>query len=85
MLRPGGVNVMTSGHAIAHAERTPVDNSGRLNGVRSGRRCRIATGTASPRFSMCSRSRSSNSQVESCACFPATSIELRRRRCTSRI
>ena len=33
MLRPGGVNVMTSGHAIAHAERTPVDNSGRLNGV----------------------------------------------------
>jgi redox-sensitive bicupin YhaK (pirin superfamily) len=33
VLRPGGVNVMTSGHAIAHAERTPSDNSGRLNGV----------------------------------------------------
>jgi quercetin 2,3-dioxygenase len=33
VLRPGGVNVMTSGHAIAHAERTPADNSGRLNGV----------------------------------------------------
>jgi quercetin 2,3-dioxygenase len=33
VLRPGGVNVMTSGHAIAHAERTPGDNSGRLNGV----------------------------------------------------
>ncbi len=33
VLRPGGVNVMTSGHAIAHAERTPTDNSGRLNGV----------------------------------------------------
>jgi redox-sensitive bicupin YhaK (pirin superfamily) len=33
LLRPGGVNVMTSGHAIAHAERTPTDNSGRLNGV----------------------------------------------------
>jgi redox-sensitive bicupin YhaK (pirin superfamily) len=33
LLRPGGVNVMTSGHAIAHAERTPRDNSGRLNGV----------------------------------------------------
>jgi hypothetical protein len=33
VLRPGGVNVMTSGHAIAHAERTPGENSGRLNGV----------------------------------------------------
>ena len=33
VLRPGGVNVMTSGRAIAHAERTPADNTGRLNGV----------------------------------------------------
>jgi redox-sensitive bicupin YhaK (pirin superfamily) len=33
LLRSGGVNVMTSGHAIAHAERTPPKNSGRLNGV----------------------------------------------------
>jgi redox-sensitive bicupin YhaK (pirin superfamily) len=33
VLRPGGVNVMTSGHAIAHAERTPDQNTGRLNGV----------------------------------------------------
>ena len=33
LLRPGGVNIMTSGRAIAHAERTPHDNSGRLNGV----------------------------------------------------
>jgi redox-sensitive bicupin YhaK (pirin superfamily) len=33
VLRRGGVNVMTSGHAIAHAERTPAKNSGRLNGV----------------------------------------------------
>jgi redox-sensitive bicupin YhaK (pirin superfamily) len=32
-LGPGGVNVMTSGHAIAHAERTPADNTGRLDGV----------------------------------------------------
>src|SRR5688572_16417371 len=32
-LRPGGVNVMTSGHAIAHAERTPKNNTGRLGGV----------------------------------------------------
>jgi redox-sensitive bicupin YhaK (pirin superfamily) len=33
LLRPGGVNVMTSGGAIAHAERTPTKNSGRLDGV----------------------------------------------------
>ena len=33
LLRPGGVNVMTSGNAIAHAEQTPPDNTGRLNGV----------------------------------------------------
>jgi redox-sensitive bicupin YhaK (pirin superfamily) len=33
VLRPGGLNVMTSGDAIAHAERTPDVNSGRLNGV----------------------------------------------------
>ena len=33
VLRPGGVNVMTSGDAIAHAERTPNQNTGRLNGV----------------------------------------------------
>ena len=33
VLRPGGVNVMTSGDGIAHAEQTPRDNSGRLNGV----------------------------------------------------
>ncbi len=33
VLRPGGVNVMTAGGGIAHAEETPRDNSGRLNGV----------------------------------------------------
>jgi redox-sensitive bicupin YhaK (pirin superfamily) len=33
LLTPGGLNVMTSGNAIAHAERTPADNTGRLNGV----------------------------------------------------
>jgi redox-sensitive bicupin YhaK (pirin superfamily) len=33
LLRPGGVNVMTSGGGIAHAEQTPRDNTGRLNGV----------------------------------------------------
>ncbi len=33
VLRPGGVNVMTSGGGIAHAEQTPRDNTGRLEGV----------------------------------------------------
>ena len=33
VLRPGGVNVMTSGGGIAHAEQTPADHSGRLDGV----------------------------------------------------
>jgi redox-sensitive bicupin YhaK (pirin superfamily) len=33
VLRPGEVNVMTSGGGIAHAEQTPGDNTGRLNGV----------------------------------------------------
>ena len=33
VLRPGGVNVMTSGGGITHAEQTPPDHTGRLNGV----------------------------------------------------
>jgi redox-sensitive bicupin YhaK (pirin superfamily) len=33
LLRPRGVNVMTSGGAIAHSEETPPRNSGLLNGV----------------------------------------------------
>jgi redox-sensitive bicupin YhaK (pirin superfamily) len=32
-LGAGGVNVMTAGSGIAHAEQTPVRNSGRLSGV----------------------------------------------------
>src|SRR5258705_9190052 len=36
LLRPGGVNVMTSGAGIAHAEETPQKNSGHLNGVQLG-------------------------------------------------
>jgi quercetin 2,3-dioxygenase len=31
--RPGGVNVMTAGSGIAHAEQTPRQNSGHLSGV----------------------------------------------------
>jgi quercetin 2,3-dioxygenase len=33
VVTPGGVNVMTAGRGIAHAERTPLKNSGRLSGV----------------------------------------------------
>jgi len=33
LIRPGGVNVMTAGSGIAHAEETPRKNSGVLNGV----------------------------------------------------
>jgi len=33
IVRPGGVNVMTAGAGIAHAEETPLKNSGVLNGV----------------------------------------------------
>ena len=32
-VRPGGVNVMTAGYGIAHAEETPPNHSGLLNGV----------------------------------------------------
>lgn len=31
--RPGGVNVMTAGRGIAHAEQTPSDHTGKLNGI----------------------------------------------------
>src|SRR5262245_7865736 len=31
--RPGAVNVMTAGRGVAHAERTPATNHGRLDGV----------------------------------------------------
>jgi redox-sensitive bicupin YhaK (pirin superfamily) len=33
LLRPGGLNVMTSGAAIAHAEQTPREHGGHLHGV----------------------------------------------------
>jgi redox-sensitive bicupin YhaK (pirin superfamily) len=33
VVRPGGVNIMTAGNGIAHAEMTPKDNSGQLDGV----------------------------------------------------
>ncbi|MBW6467253.1 MAG: pirin family protein [Brevefilum sp.] len=33
VVRPGGVNIMTAGRGIAHAEETPTQNSGRLSGI----------------------------------------------------
>lgn len=33
ILTPGGVNVMTAGNGIAHAEETPTNNSGSLSGI----------------------------------------------------
>lgn len=33
LVRPGGVNFMTSGRGISHAEETPRENRGTLNGV----------------------------------------------------
>lgn len=33
MVRPGELNLMTSGRAIAHSEETPTDNSGELEGI----------------------------------------------------
>ena len=33
VVRPGGVNVMTAGQGIAHAEQTPPEHTGKLNGV----------------------------------------------------
>src|ERR1041384_5313391 len=36
LLKPRGVNVMTSGGGIAHSEETPAKNSGLLSGVQLG-------------------------------------------------
>ena len=33
LLKPGELNLMTAGRGIAHAEETPEENSGKLNGV----------------------------------------------------
>lgn len=33
VVHPGGVNIMTAGNGIAHAEMTPKNNSGQLDGV----------------------------------------------------
>jgi redox-sensitive bicupin YhaK (pirin superfamily) len=46
VVRPGGVNVMTAGSGIAHAEQTPIRNTGRLNGVQLW----VALPDAHPRY-----------------------------------
>lgn len=48
--RPGGVNLMTAGRGIAHAEQTPVANSGTLNGVQLWVALTGATRDGAPAF-----------------------------------
>jgi quercetin 2,3-dioxygenase len=50
VVRPGGVNVMTAGSGIAHAEETPQVNSGRLNGVQLWVALPEAERNINPRF-----------------------------------
>lgn len=49
--RPGGVNVMTAGVGISHAEETPAANSGRLSGVQLWVALPEAHRNMAPRFS----------------------------------
>lgn len=50
MARPGGVNVMTSGRGISHAEETPRENRGSLNGVQLWVALKDAERNAAPSF-----------------------------------
>lgn len=50
MVRPGGVNVMTAGSGIAHAEETPRENRGALNGVQIWIALRDADRNVAPSF-----------------------------------
>ena len=50
VVRPGGVNVMTAGRGIAHAEETPAGNSGRLSGVQLWVALPEAARTVDPAF-----------------------------------
>ena len=49
-VRPGGVNVMTSGRGIAHSEETPRENRGTLNGVQLWIALREEQRGVAPRF-----------------------------------
>lgn len=50
LVRPGGVNFMTSGRGISHAEETPRENRGTLNGVQLWIALRDADRNAAPSF-----------------------------------
>src|SRR5688572_20995633 len=50
MARPGSVNLMTSGSGIAHAEETPRENRGTLNGVQLWIALRDAERNVAPSF-----------------------------------
>lgn len=50
MVRPGGVNLMTAGSGIAHAEETPRENRGTLNGVQLWIALRDAERNVAPTF-----------------------------------
>jgi|KBSMisStaDraftv2_1062788.scaffolds.fasta_scaffold65993_2 redox-sensitive bicupin YhaK (pirin superfamily) len=50
VLRPGGVNIMTTGRGLAHAEQTPPDHTGRLDGVQLWTALPEAHRTATPGF-----------------------------------
>lgn len=50
LVRPGGVNFMTSGRGISHAEETPRENRGTLNGVQLWIALPDAQRNAAPRF-----------------------------------
>jgi hypothetical protein len=79
LLRPGGVNVMTSGGAIAHAERTPATNSGRLNGVQLWVALPDATATARRCFNMSSVCPSASHGAGSFKCSRGASAPWRHR------
>ena len=50
LVRPGGVNLMTSGRGIAHAEETPRENRGTLSGVQLWVALREAERNGAPSF-----------------------------------
>ena len=50
IVRPGGVNVMTAGNGIAHAEQTPRQNTRRLDGVQLWVALPNASRTSDPSF-----------------------------------
>ena len=79
MLQPGGVNVMTSGAGIAHAEQTPREHSGRLNGVQLSTALPDQHRHAAPGFTHVPDVPANGQRVSS-RCSPGTSKAPDRRR-----